>query len=113
MLVRVLMIVGASLVALLLVTLGLLGCVSKRRPALGLIDGKLRVQGEETEEVVKQALAEIDAQDYEIITIYYGETVTAEQTEAMSDEISDLYPDQEIEVIDGGQPHYHYIVSVE
>jgi DAK2 domain fusion protein YloV len=80
---------------------------------IGLIDGKLKVQGERTEEVVKQALAEIDAQEYEIITVYYGETVTAGQAEAMSDEILDLYPDQEIEVIDGGQPHYHYILSVE
>jgi DAK2 domain fusion protein YloV len=80
---------------------------------IGLIDGKLKVQGEKTEEVVNQALAEIDAQEYEIITVYFGETVTAEQAEAMSDEISDLYPDQEIEVIDGGQPHYHYILSVE
>jgi DAK2 domain fusion protein YloV len=80
---------------------------------IGLIDGKLKARGEEAGEVIRQALEEMDAQDYEIITIYYGETVTDEQAEAMAEEISDLYPDQEMEVIDGGQPHYHYILSVE
>jgi DAK2 domain fusion protein YloV len=80
---------------------------------IGLIDGKLQVKGQEMEDVVTQALQEIGAQDYEIITIYYGETVTDVQAEALSGEILNLYPDQEIEVIDGGQPHYHYILSVE
>ena len=80
---------------------------------IGLIDGKLKVKGEEAGEVIRQALAAMDADEYEIITIYFGETVTEEQAAAMADEISDLYPEQEIEVIDGGQPHYHYILSVE
>jgi DAK2 domain fusion protein YloV len=80
---------------------------------IGLIDGKLKVKGEEPDEVAEQALEEIGTQEYEIITVYYGETVTPAQAEAMADKISDLYPDQEIEVIDGGQPHYHYILSVE
>jgi dihydroxyacetone kinase-like predicted kinase len=80
---------------------------------IGLINGKLKVKGEESGEVIRQALAAMDAEEYEIITIYFGETVTEEQARAMADEISDLYPDQEIEVIDGGQPHYHYILSVE
>jgi DAK2 domain fusion protein YloV len=80
---------------------------------IGLIDGKLQVKGEDTDEIVLQALEEIDAQEYEIVTIYYGETVTHEQAEALAGRIADLYPEQEIEVIDGGQPHYHYILSVE
>lgn len=80
---------------------------------IGLIDGKLKVKGEEMDEIVRQALEQMDAQEYEIITIYYGETVTHEQAEALAGQIMDLYPEQEIEVIDGGQPHYHYILSVE
>jgi uncharacterized protein len=80
---------------------------------IGLIDGKLQVKGEDTDEIVLHALEEIDAHEYEIITIYYGETVTHDQAEALAAQIEDLYPEQEIEVIDGGQPHYHYILSVE
>ncbi|MFN2227114.1 MAG: DAK2 domain-containing protein [Anaerolineae bacterium] len=80
---------------------------------IGLIDGKLKVKGEEMDEIVRQALEQMGAQEYEIITIYYGETVTHEQAEALAGQIMDLYPEQEIEVIDGGQPHYHYILSVE
>lgn len=80
---------------------------------IGLIDGKLKVKGEETDEIARQALEEMGAQDYEIITVYYGETVTHDQAEMLAAQIADLYPEQEIEVIDGGQPHYHYILSVE
>jgi hypothetical protein len=80
---------------------------------IGLIDGKLKVKGQDTDEIARQALEQIDAEEYEIITIYYGETVTHEQAEALARQITDLYPEQEIEVIDGGQPHYHYILSVE
>jgi DAK2 domain fusion protein YloV len=80
---------------------------------IGLIDGSLKVKGQEPNEVVKQALEQIGTQEYEIITVYYGEPVTPAQADVMSDIISGLYPDQEIEVIDGGQPHYHYILSVE
>ena len=35
------------------------------------------------------------------------------QAEQLATELADTYPDQEIEVIDGGQPHYHYVLSAE
>jgi hypothetical protein len=45
--------------------------------------------------------------------MYYGEVMTGDQAEQLAGEIAERYPDQEIEVIDGGQPHYNYIISVE
>jgi len=80
---------------------------------IALLDGQLKLKGKEADEIVRQALEEIDAEEYEIVTIYYGETVTHDQAEALANQLADLYPEQEIEVIDGGQPHYHYILSVE
>ena len=49
----------------------------------------------------------------EILTLYYGDVVVPEQAAALSQQISQRYPDQEIEVIGGEQPFYHYILSVE
>lgn len=81
--------------------------------AIGLVNGTLKVKGDSPVEVSKAALEQMRAEDYEIITIYYGESVTAEEAQQLATEIMDRYPDQEVEVIDGGQPHYHYILSAE
>jgi DAK2 domain fusion protein YloV len=80
---------------------------------IGLVNGKLTVKGDLPAEVALEALDGMNAGDYEIITIYYGETITADQAQKMADEIMDRYPEQEVELIDGGQPHYHYILSAE
>ncbi|MGC9335153.1 MAG: DAK2 domain-containing protein [Anaerolineae bacterium] len=80
---------------------------------IGLVNGKLKLKGNAATEVAMSALEDVDTADYEIITLYYGETVAADEAEALSGEISQRYPEQEVEVIDGGQPHYHYIISVE
>jgi dihydroxyacetone kinase-like predicted kinase len=52
-------------------------------------------------------------EEYEIITIYYGENVTRGEAEALAARISQDYPEQEIELVKGGQPHYLYILSAE
>ena len=55
----------------------------------------------------------MDAAELEVITLYYGEPVTAEEADALREALGELYPDQEIEVVEGGQPFYHYIISAE
>ena len=80
---------------------------------IGLVNGKLSVKGGELEGVVMDALTEMRVEEYEIVTIYYGETVSADEAQQLADDIMERYPEQEVEVVDGGQPHYHYILSVE
>ncbi len=80
---------------------------------IGLVNGKLMVKGDSPADVAIEALDVLNAEDYEIITIYYGETVTADQAQQIADDIMDRYPEQEVELVDGGQPHYHYILSAE
>ena len=48
-----------------------------------------------------------------MITLYYGQPITAAEASALQESLHELYPDQEIEVVDGGQPFYHYIISAE
>jgi DAK2 domain fusion protein YloV len=80
---------------------------------IGLVNGKLKATGDHPNKVVIDALQYMNAEDSEIITLYYGDSITADEAQQLADEISDRYPEQEIEVVDGGQPHYYYIVSAE
>ncbi len=80
---------------------------------IGLADGRLAVAGDDLESVLLQVLKALQAQDYELITIYYGEDLTARQANALADRARKEFPQQEVEVVEGGQPHYRLIVSVE
>jgi hypothetical protein len=80
---------------------------------IGLVNGKLTVKGSSPAPVIREALQEIGAGCYEIITVYFGESVTEDEAEEMAAQIRAEYPEQEIEIVDGGQPHYHYILSAE
>ena len=80
---------------------------------IGLHDGELKVAGTTVEEVVRALLREIDPSQREIITLYYGETVGQSEADALVDLVQEDWPDQEVEVVEGGQAHYHYILSVE
>jgi len=80
---------------------------------IGLVNGALKAKGPSPVDVALATLAEIGSEAYEIITIYYGDTVTADEAQALAEEIENQYPEQEVEVVDGGQPHYHYILSAE
>ena len=80
---------------------------------IGLVNGKLKVTGTFPAMVAMEALEEMHAEDYEIVTIYYGESVTADDAQQLADDILTRFPEQEVEVVDGGQPHYHFILSAE
>ena len=52
-------------------------------------------------------------EDSSLITVYYGSDVTEEQAKALGDMLEEKYPDCDIEVQNGGQPLYYYLVAVE
>ena len=80
---------------------------------IGLVNGVLKARGDSPGQVSMAALGHMHSDDHEIITIYYGESVTAEEAQCLAAEIEGQYPDQEVEVVDGGQPYYYYILSAE
>jgi DAK2 domain fusion protein YloV len=80
---------------------------------IGLHNGELKVTGATVERVVQALLGEMDTARREIITLYYGEAVSEDDTNALANLLQQDWPNQEIEVVAGGQPHYHYILAVE
>ena len=85
----------------------------KEGQAIGLIDDVLRGAGDNRNELILKMLHGMGADKTEIITLYYGDTISARDAEQLSEQIRGEFSVQEIEVVSGGQPHYHYIISVE
>ena len=52
-------------------------------------------------------------EDSELISIYYGENVAEEDAQELTDEITEKYPDCDVELYSGNQPVYYYLLSVE
>lgn len=80
---------------------------------IGLLNGKLACSGQSIEEVLTNILKEASTENHELVTLYYGEDLSAMQTNQLADIIREIYPQQEIEVIEGAQPHYQLILSIE
>ena len=89
------------------------GLSIKKKQAIGFLDGDLVAVSDDTTETLNKVLARLALDDAEIITIYYGADTTATEAEKVSSGIREQYPQLQIEVVQGGQPYYNYIVSVE
>src|SRR5579872_1145318 len=80
---------------------------------IGLINGNLTIAGANKERVIHDTLERMDILQYEILTLYYGEEATRQEADETAKRIKAQYSHLEIEVVDGGQPYYAYILSVE
>ncbi len=80
---------------------------------IGLLDGKLVTSATSLEEGCLDLLEKANADDYELITLFCGESVPRNEFNRIIDMIRAAYPDQEIEDQEGNQPHYHFIISIE
>ena len=80
---------------------------------IGLLDDQLVSVGQSAECVLLDLLAQAQADAYEVITLYYGERVAAAEAESAAEAVRARYPEQEVTVLYGGQPHYHYIIGIE
>ncbi len=80
---------------------------------IGLINGNLAVAGQTMESVIDDTLQRLDIDRYEVVTLYYGEDVTLQQAQETAKRIKGRHSQLEIDVVDGGQPYYAYILSAE
>ncbi|HTP10649.1 MAG TPA: DAK2 domain-containing protein [Anaerolineae bacterium] len=80
---------------------------------IGLLNDELTAANETMEETLFTLLDQMDAEDLEIVTLYYGNGVTAAEAETIGTAIREKYSNLEVEIVEGGQPHYYYIISAE
>ncbi len=89
------------------------GVMVQSGQVIALLDGKLVLAANSLEEAVQSLLEKANVQDYELVTFYYGHDLKAAEANAVADQMRAAYPEQEFEVIEGGQPHYQFIISIE
>ena len=80
---------------------------------IALLDGKLVASAGSVEEGVLAFLEKVGAQEHELITLFYGENMSHGDANRIADMIRNKYSNLEVEVQEGGQPHYQFIISVE
>ena len=80
---------------------------------IGLLDHKLVVSGTDLAEMTLSVIGKAEPSEGEVITLYRGEPVKTDEGEAVQRAVASAFPDAEVELVDGGQPHYHFLVSIE
>jgi uncharacterized protein len=80
---------------------------------IALLDGKLVVSAESVELGVMGLLEKANAADHELVTLFYGEDMPHVEANRIKDVISQTYSNLEVEVQEGGQPHYQFLISIE
>ena len=85
----------------------------KEGDIIGLDNKKILAKSTSVNETVVKLLAKMKEDFHQVITLYYGEDVQAEEAEALCQEIAEKYPDCDVDFHEGGQPVYYYIVSLE
>ncbi len=80
---------------------------------LALLDGKLIGSFPEMPSVLGHMSEAFNELEPEIITVYYGEDVSGDDAQSAAQSLEEAFPDAEVTVVNGGQPVYYYMISVE
>ena len=80
---------------------------------IGLHNGKLVLAETDLETACLGLLEKAHADHFELITLFYGANIARNEAYRIADRIRAAYPNQEIEVQEGCQPHYQFIIAIE
>ena len=89
------------------------GKTIKQNDYMGIGDKSILSVGQDLKETTLEMVDEMVDEDSAIVSIYYGEDVSEEAAEEIAAVIEEKYPDVEVEINNGGQPIYYYVISVE
>ncbi len=94
-------------------TTSLNGFSIKEGDIIGLDDKKILAKSHSLEETVLKLIAKMKEEFHQVITLYYGEDVSEEEATALTEVISEKYPDCDVDFHNGGQSVYYYIIALE
>ena len=85
----------------------------KEGEIIALADGRLCSSGPDERAVLDELLEQLEVAEAGIVSLYFGADISVGQAAETADHIRALFPDVEVELVEGGQAHYHYILGVE
>ena len=80
---------------------------------LALLDGALVGSYTNIDTLLDELSWSVDELSPAVISVYYGEAVTEADANAAAKKLGDHFPDAELSVVNGGQPVYYYMISIE
>ena len=80
---------------------------------IGLDNKKILAKGKDIAKVTTDLIAKLHEDSHSLINIYYGADVHEEEALNLQESLQEKYPELDVEVFQGGQPIYYYIVSLE
>ncbi|HHF7052342.1 TPA: DAK2 domain-containing protein [Streptococcus mutans] len=80
---------------------------------LGMVNGKILVSNPDMDQALHQLFKKMIAEDSEIVTIYVGEEGSQEQAQKLAEDFENQHEEIEVEIHQGDQPVYPYLMSVE
>ncbi len=80
---------------------------------IGLNDKNIIAKGENVCDVTIKTIEKLIKPDASTLTLFAGSDVSEEDANALTEKLTEKYPDLEIACHDGGQPLYYYLVSIE
>ena len=80
---------------------------------IGLLDHQLVAAGDTIPEVADSVLESACVSDGDLITLYWGQPITEQDAQATMAFLEGEYHGAELELVQGGQPHYHLLISIE
>ncbi|MEK6190299.1 MAG: DAK2 domain-containing protein [Carnobacterium alterfunditum] len=89
------------------------GMTIKKDDFMGIIEGDIKVSQSNRKDVTIETLKQMISEDSEIVTILLGEDGDENEATEIAAEIEKLFEEVEVEIHDGQQPVYPYILSVE
>lgn len=88
------------------------GMPIKKGQYLGLLETKIVYACESMNEAAVNAVQQAGT-DWELLTVYYGSGITESEAQSAADELAALCPDAEVQVLNGAQPLYPLIITLE
>lgn len=85
----------------------------KQGDIMGIGDKGIMNTGSQVMATTVELVDKLIDEDSEIVTLYYGKDATEDEANLIADTIMKEHPEVEVEVHNGGQPVYYYLVSVE
>lgn len=89
------------------------GKAVKQGQILGMENGAITTIDDNIVDAAFKITKHLCSKTTEYVTIFYGEGATEDDAEKLKDMIADKFEKVDINVLPGGQPVYHFIISVE
>jgi len=80
---------------------------------IGMVDSKVIAHADEVGTVLKKMVQFLLQPENEIISLYYGAELSESEARQLIESFETDFPGIEVQLYLGGQPHYHFIISIE